>query len=385
VVINKIDFHSKLPAIGTTIFTVMSQLANECGAINLSQGFPDFEVSPELIELVSKHMREGKNQYAPMPGLPYLREQIAAKIFRTYSRKIDVNEEITVTAGGTEALFAAIGAIISPGDEAIVFDPAYDSYDPAVQLNGGKTIHLQLEQPDFSIDYEKLKKAINHKTKLIIINSPHNPTGSVLSMEDLEKMYELTKDTNIILLSDEVYEHIIFDGIAHASVIRHEALYQRSIAVFSFGKTFHATGWKMGYFVAPPFLTKELRKVHQYLNFCVNTPVQYALADFIQNEGHYLNIPDFYAGKRDFFLDKISKSRFKPLPCKGTYFQLLSYKDISEEKDTDMAIRLTKEYGIASIPVSVFNQSGKDEKLLRFCFAKKEETLQKATEILCRI
>jgi methionine transaminase len=384
-VISTTNFKSKLPDVGTTIFTVMSQLAAECGAINLSQGFPDFEVSSDLIELVAKYMREGKNQYAPMPGLINLRESISEKINNTYSKRYDPGSEITVTAGGTEALYSAIAAIICPGDEAIVFDPSYDSYDPAIRLNGGKAVHLQLNAPDFAIDYEEVRKAITPHTKLIIINNPHNPTGSVLSMEDLEQFYGIIKDTDVILLSDEVYEHIIFDGLKHASVLLHDELAKQSIAVFSFGKTFHATGWKMGYFVASAFMTQELRKVHQYLNFSVNTPMQYALADYLKNENNYLQIPDFYERKRNLFLNLISNSRFKPLSCKGTYFQLVSYKNITEEKDTYVSIRWTKEYGVASIPVSVFNQNGQDEKLIRFCFAKKDETLQKAAEILCKI
>lgn len=379
------NFISKLPNTGTTIFTVMSQLAHEYAAINLSQGFPDFQISQELISLVEKYMQEGKNQYAPMPGLPELRRNIAGKIFKTYQKDIDSDLEITVTAGATEALYAAIAAIVKSGDEVIVFDPAYDSYGPAVKLNGGRTVHLQLEQPGFSIDFEKLRKAISSRTRLIIINTPHNPSGSILKFEDLEKLYDLIKDTDILVLSDEVYEHIIFDGQEHASVIRHDELYKRSIAVSSFGKTFHATGWKTGYFVAPPFLTKELRKVHQFLNFCVNTPVQYALAEYLQDEKNYQSIPEFYQAKRDLFLNHLKNSRFKPLPCRGTYFQLVSFEDISSEKDTELAVRLTKEAGIASIPVSVFNENHRDEKLLRFCFAKKDETIIKAAEILCKI
>ncbi|UII28592.1 methionine aminotransferase [Fulvivirga maritima] len=377
---------SKLPEVGTTIFSIMSKMAHDNGAINLSQGFPDFPVSPELIELVNYHMQQGHNQYAPMPGAPSLRQRIADLFHNQYQLTINPETEVTVTAGATEALFVAIQAVVQPGDEVIVFDPAYDSYAPAITLSGGKPIHLELNWPDFSINWQQLAETITSKTRLIIINSPHNPSGTVLISEDLKELESLSKKhKQLFVLSDEVYEHITFDGNNHKTVMQYPELAKKSMAVFSFGKTFHATGWKVGYIIAPEYITKEIRKIHQYVTFSVNTATQMALADFLEDESHYNSISNFYQEKRDVFLEGIKKSRFKPLPSKGTYFQLLSYNGISELGDVAMAEWLTKEHKVASIPISVFNQSKTDHKVLRFCFAKNESTLSKATEILCKI
>lgn len=376
---------SKLPKVGTTIFTIMSQLANENKAINLSQGFPDFESSDELIDLVTNAMKEGFNQYAPMTGVLELREQIAQKIENLYGAKYHPDSEITITAGATQAIYTAIAATITEGDEVIIFTPAYDCYEPAIELNGGKTVFVQMHAPNYKIDWEDVKKLINQRTKMIIINTPHNPTGTILEEEDMLALEKMVADTDIIILSDEVYEHIIFDNKKHQSAAKFSRLMERSFIVSSFGKTFHNTGWKMGYCVAPENLMKEFRKAHQFIVFSVNTPMQYALAEYLKNENNYLSLNSFYQQKRDYFVDLIKDSKFEILPSKGTYFQLLSYKNISEEKDTDFAVRLTKENGIASIPVSVFYQKNIDEKILRFCFAKKEETLMKAAEIINQV
>tara|TARA_R110001592_G_scaffold102362_3_gene289089 strand:- start:995 stop:2155 length:1161 start_codon:yes stop_codon:yes gene_type:complete len=376
---------SKLPKVGTTIFTVMSQLAAENKAINLSQGFPDFESSDELINLVTNAMKKGLNQYAPMAGVFELREQIAQKIENLYGAKYHPESEITITAGATQAIYTAIAATITEGDEVIIFTPAYDCYEPAIELNGGKTVFVQMHTPNYKIDWEDVKKLINQRTKMIIINTPHNPTGTILSEKDMLALEKIVSDTDIIVLSDEVYEHIIFDDKKHQSAAKFPKLMERSFIVSSFGKTFHNTGWKMGYCVAPKNLMKEFRKAHQFIVFSVNTPMQYALAEHLKNENNYLSLNGFYQQKRDYFVDLIKDSKFEILPSKGTYFQLLSYKNISEESDTDFAIRLTKENGIASIPVSVFYQKNVDEKILRFCFAKKEDTLLKAAEIINRV
>lgn len=376
---------SKLPRVGTTIFTVMSRLATEHKAINLSQGFPDFMCSEELVELVNKYMLMGFNQYAPMAGLPALREIIAEKTEDLYSIKYDPETEITVTAGATQAIYTAITAMVREGDEVIIFEPAYDCYEPAIELNGGKTVYLQLKAPNYTIDWNEVQKVINQRTKMIIINTPHNPTGSILSASDMVKLEKLTKNTDIVIVSDEVYEHIIFDGYEHQSVARFPKLAERSFIISSFGKTFHTTGWKVGYCTAPKNLMAEFRKVHQFLVFAVNTPIQYALADFLKKKSNYTKLGSFYQKKRDYFSKLIQGSRFKQLPSLGTYFQLLKYDDITKEKDTDYAIRLVQEAGIASVPVSVFYHKPQDNKVLRFCFAKKEETLEKAAEILNRI
>jgi methionine aminotransferase len=379
------SIESKLPHVGTTIFTIMSGLANETGAINLSQGFPSFEVSRELIELYHQAMMNNHNQYAPMPGLLPLREELSKKTEKVHGAYYNPESEITITAGGTQALYTAITAFINKGDEVIIFEPAYDSYKPAIELAGGIVKPYSLTPPDYRINWEEVKQMITSKTKMIMINTPHNPSGTILSAYHLEQLDAITRDTNIIVLSDEVYEHIIFDGEIHQSVARFENLKNRSVIVYSFGKTFHATGWKTGYCLAPEYLMKEFRKVHQFLVFSVNTPLQVALAAYLKNEEHYLNRPSFYQAKRDYFLSLIEGCSFAFTPCKGSYFQLLDYSSFSNEKDTDLAIRLTKEFGIASIPVSVFYSSPVDTKMLRFCFAKDNVTLEKAAEKIHRI
>jgi methionine aminotransferase len=376
---------SKLPNAGTTIFAVMSKLAGEHNAINLSQGFPDFNAHDELVSLVNTHMQAGHNQYAPMPGIMSLREVLAQKTEELYGAKYNPETEITITAGATQAIFTAITAMIREEDEVIIFEPAYDCYQPAIELNGGKTIYLQLKAPGYYIDWEEVKKVISHRTKMIIINTPHNPTGSIMTAEDMKQLEKLTKGTGIVILSDEVYEHIIFDGKAHQSVARFPKLAERSFIISSFGKTYHTTGWKMGYCVAPQNLMTEFRKVHQFLVFSCNTPIQHALAEFLQQKENYLQLGTFYQEKRDYFAKAIRNSKFSFTPAPGTYFQLLSYKKISKEKDTEYAIRLTKEFGLASIPVSVFYHEKTDNNVLRFCFAKKEETLDKAIAIINKI
>ncbi|MCW3104941.1 MAG: aminotransferase [Bacteroidetes bacterium] len=376
---------SKLPNVGTTIFTVMSKLAAEHNAINLSQGFPDFHADEEMIALVNKHMQAGNNQYAPMPGLMSLREVLAQKTEELYGAKYDPETEITITAGATQAIFTAISAIIREEDEVIIFEPAYDCYQPAIELNGGKTIYLQLKAPGYCISWDEVKKVISHRTKMIIINTPHNPTGSMMSAEDMKQLEKLTAGTGIVIISDEVYEHIIFDGKPHQSVARFPKLAERSFIISSFGKTYHTTGWKMGYCVAPKNLMAEFRKVHQFLVFACNTPIQHALAEYLQKRENYLQLGKFYQDKRDYFAKAIRNSKFSFTPAAGTYFQLLSYKKISKEKDTEFATRLTKEFGLASIPVSAFYHERTDHNVLRFCFAKKEETLDKAIAIINKI
>lgn len=360
----------------------MSKLATEHHAINLSQGFPDFSCNPELVLLVEKHMRDGKNQYAPMPGIPGLREIIAEKTATLYQADYDPEHEITITAGGTQAIYTAIAATIREGDEVIIFEPAYDSYSPAIEMSGGKPIYIQLHHPDYHIDWNAVQKMINHRTKMIIINTPHNPTGAVMTKEDMTMLEKLTKDSDIIILSDEVYEHIIFDKREHQSVARYPKLAERSFIISSFGKTYHTTGWKIGYCMAPKNLMAEFRKVHQFLVFSVSTPMQYAYAEFLKNPEHYLNLSSFYQAKRDYFISLIKGSRFSFTPSEGTYFQLLSYNGMFKEKDADLAIRLTREHRIASIPVSVFYHIPQDNSMLRFCFAKSDETLEKAAAIL---
>lgn len=378
-------FRSRLPEVGTSIFTVMSKMAMENGAINLSQGFPDFPVDKTLIDLIHARMQEGHNQYAPMPGVPALRNIIAEVISKTYSRSVDPETEITVTSGGTEALFSAIAALVHAGDEVIVFDPAYDSYNPAIRLNGGVPVHINLKSPDFSIDWEEVKSRITTRTKIIMINTPHNPSGAVLSESDLKMLQSIAIQHDLIVLSDEVYERIIFDGIEHQSVLKFPELAARSLAVFSFGKTFHATGWKVGYVVAPKHITAEIRKAHQFITFSVNTPVQLALAEYMKTPDHYLNLGSFYQQKRDYFLAGIKGSSLEPIACHGSYFQSLSYKGISTLPDKAMAEELTKKHKIASIPVSAFYQDKTDNQLLRFCFAKNEQTLDKAMDILRKL
>lgn len=376
---------SKLPKVGTTIFTVMSRLAHEHQAINLSQGFPDFESDDALKDLVHLAMKKGHNQYAPMAGLMELREQIAIKTQNLYGTIYHPDTEITVTAGATQAIYTAISAVIHEGDEVIIFTPAYDCYEPAVEMNGGRAAIVQMRAPDYKIDWTHVRKLINPRTKMIIINTPHNPTGTMLNKEDFIALEKLIANTDIILLSDEVYEHIVFDDNKHYSAAMFPKLAERSFIVASFGKTFHNTGWKLGYCIAPEMLMNEFRKVHQYIVFSVNTPMQYALAEYLKNENNYLRLGSFYQQKRDFFINAIRNSKFEIIPSKGTYFQLLGYKKISHEKDTDFAVSLTVDYKIASIPISVFYNQHLDDKMLRFCFAKKTETLAKAAEILNKI
>ena len=381
----KASVKSKLPKAGTTIFTIMSALANEHGAINLSQGFPGFDVSEELIDLIYDKMNDGHNQYAPMPGILPLRQRISEKIQKLYSAKYDPETEITITAGGTQAIYTAITSVIKEGDEVIVFEPAYDSYVPAIELCGGIPVHLHLKAPDYHIDWNETKKFVNQKTRMILINTPHNPTGAILTAKDMHQLEKITNGTDIIILSDEVYEHVIFDGYEHQSVTRYPKLAERSFVVFSFGKTYHATGWKMGYILSPEKLMKEFRRVHQFNVFSVNTPIQHALAEYMKEKKHYDKLPAFYQAKRDYFLKQIKGSRFKPLPCSGSYFQLLDYSKISDEKDTEFAKRVTIEFGVASIPVSVFYNRPPDQKLLRFCFAKEDSLLKDAADKLKKI
>jgi methionine aminotransferase len=376
---------SKLPNVGTTIFTVMSKLAAEHNAINLSQGFPDFDCSPQLRALLVKYVNAGVNQYPPMAGIPALREALAEKAQALYGAAYDPEHEITVVPGATYGIYTAVATMIRPGDEVILFEPAYDSYAPAVEVNGGRPVYVELRYPDYSIDWQAVQDAITPKTRMMILNTPNNPTASVFSAEDMRVLEGMLKDTDIVVVSDEVYEHIVFDGHAHQSVARFPGLAERSFVVSSFGKTYHVTGWKTGYVMAPRELMAEFRKVHQFNAFVTNGPVQYALADYLKDRDAYLSLAAFYQRKRDFFLEGVKVSRFKPLPSRGTFFQNLCYDAVSEEKDTDLAVRLTKEYGVASIPVSVFYRAPPAHRVLRFCFAKSEETLARGAEILCRI
>ncbi|MFD1614500.1 methionine aminotransferase [Gelatiniphilus marinus] len=373
---------SKLPHVGTTIFTVMGALAKTHQAINLSQGFPDFKMDAKLIDLVTKAMQNGHNQYAPMQGSINLRKAIAKKFNLLYKTSYHPESEITITTGATEAIFSIISAFVKPKDEVIVFRPAYDCYEPAIALNGGKTISIEQKSPNFKVDWDEVKSKINRRTKMMIINSPQNPIGTVFSETDMLKLQELTKNTNIIILSDEVYEHIVFDGETHQSACLFPDLKSRSFVVASFGKTFHNTGWRIGYCCAPKPLMSEFRKVHQFNVFCVNHPMQKALADYLENENHYLELSAFYQQKRDLFLSLITDSQFTFSPSKGTYFQVLDYSEITDENDVDFAKRLTVENKLASIPISVFYENNVDSKVLRFCFAKKDETLKRAADIL---
>ena len=371
---------SKLPSTGTTIFSVMSALANEHGAINLSQGFPDFPVDPELNELVYKAAKDGHNQYALMTGVRSLREGISNMIRDIYSKPVDPDTEITVTSGATEALFAAISVVVHPGDEVIMFDPSYDSYEPAVLLNQGIPVRISLTFPDYRIDWNKVYDVLNPKTRLIIINSPNNPSGSVISGEDIRMLKNIVRNNDVYVLSDEVYEHIIFDGKKHHSILLDDELFERSFVVSSFGKTFHITGWKVGYCTAPENLTAEFRKIHQFLTFSTSTPFQIALAEYVKNTDRIKELKTFYQAKRDRFLSLISGTEFVPLRCEGTYFQTLDYSAISDESDFDFAMRLTKEKKVAAIPVSAFYKDKTDNKVLRFCFAKEDETLERAVD-----
>jgi len=373
---------SKLPSVGTTIFTVMSKLATEHRAINLSQGFPNFDCNEALKERVNFYLSNGKNQYVPMAGLPALRDKIADKIALTYQASVDPETEITVTAGATQALFTAIAAFIQKGDEVILIEPAYDSYAPAIEVMGGKVVPYALSGPDFKIDWSDFEQLISARTKMIIINTPHNPIGKTLKKSDIKKLEELTNETDIIVVSDEVYEHLIYDGQVHQSVLLFPELYKRSLVIYSFGKTFHNTGWKVGYCIAPDYLTKEFRKVHQFNVFCVNSFVQYGLADFLSEPSHYLELPNFYQQKRDYFSNSMNGSALKALPSEGTYFQLFDYSAISTETDTDFAKRMTTEFGVASIPLSVFYTEPIQNNCVRLCFAKTEETLSEAAKRL---
>lgn len=378
----QLKIQSRLPDIGTSIFAVMSRMAMEHQAINLSQGFPDFAVSEELVTLIHNNLKAGHNQYAPMPGVPALRQVIAETVSRTYDRETDAEAEVTVTAGGTEALFSTIAALVNAGDEVILFDPSYDSYAPAIRLNGGIPVPISLSAPDFAIDWKEVESHVRGSTRMIIINTPHNPSGAVLGASDLAALERLALVHDLVVLSDEVYERIIFDGLSHESVLKYPRLADRCVAVFSFGKTFHATGWKIGYTVAAAALTQEIRKAHQFITFSVNTPIQHALAVYMKEPAHYLALAKFYQQKRDFFLEQIKGSSFEPLPCHGSYFQLLSYRGISDRQEMEMAEWLTKEHKVAAIPVSAFYHSRQEDFLLRFCFAKKEETLFEAGKIL---
>ena len=377
--------HSKLPNIGTTIFTIMSQLANTHNAINLSQGFPNYNSDQKLTDLVNKAMNSGYNQYAPMAGNLDLRIAISNKYQRLYNNTYHPENEITVTSGATQGIYCIISAFIRPNDEVIIFKPAYDCYEPAVEVNGGGAIPIQLSAPNYKVDWNEVASKITSKTKMILINSPHNPSGTIWSKEDMLQLQKLTDNTDIIVLSDEVYEHIVFDGAQHQSACLFDGLKQRSFITASFGKTFHNTGWKIGYTCGPEALMEEFRKVHQFNVFSVHHPSQKGIADYMQDEKTYLGLNTFFQQKRDLLLSLIKDSKFKIKPSKGTYFQVLDYSDITDEYDVDFAKRLTTEFGIASIPLSVFNENNQDDKVLRFCFAKTDETLVKAAEILNKI
>lgn len=380
-----IYYDSKLPNATTTIFTIMSNLARNHKAINLSQGFPDFNTNQKLIDLVTVAMNNGFNQYPPVEGVLSLREVISQKVNELYGTYYDPNSEITITSGASQGIFTVISAFIKKGDEVIVFQPAYDQYEPSIQLNGGKVIPVYLKGADYSINWEEVANKINSRTRMIVINTPHNPTGTIFTKKDLLRLESLVKDTDIIILSDEVYGHIIYDDQIHQSVSRYPKLVERSFVVSSFGKTFHTTGWKTGYCLAPKNLMTEFRKVHQFNVFCSNHPIQHAFYEFLKCSDNYLHLPKFYQQKRDLFLDLIKDSRFTFKPSKGTYFQLLNYEKITNENDVIFAKKLISEHKIASIPVSVFNQNNQDDKVLRFCFAKTEETLYQAAEILCKL
>ena len=376
---------SKLPEAGITIFTVMSKLAADHGAINLSQGYPDFPPPQGLLDLVTQALQEGHNQYPPMAGIEPLRSAVAAKVAACYGAHIDAIDEVTIVSGATEGLFNAIFSVIHPGDEAIIFDPAYDSYEPVIRLAGGRARRIPMAFPGYTIDWDEVRDAINDRTRLIMINSPHNPTGAVLQQTDIDALIDISVSRDLYIISDEVYEHIIFDGKPHLSILRYPQLLERAFVISSFGKTYHATGWKVGYCVAPRQLTVEYRKIHQFNTFTTSTPMQYALARFMEHREYYLELPDFYQAKRDHLRAAMAASRFRALDCQGTYFQLFDYSAISSEHDLELVKRLTREYGVAAIPVSVFYGDQLDNKVIRLCFAKDERTLTKAAEILCRV
>ena len=380
------QIQTKLPKVGTTIFSVMSQLAVEYKAVNLGQGFPDFEPPKALRDAVTRAMADGRNQYAPGIGLANLREQIALKTERLYGHKVNADTDVTVTSGATEALFSAIAAIVREGEEVIVFDPAYDSYEPAIELQGARAVHIPLTVPSFSIDWQRVRDAVTPKTRMILINSPHNPSGAVLSRADLDELAAIVRDTEIVVLSDEVYEHIVYDGAEHQSVLRHPELAARSIVVSSFGKTFHCTGWKLGYAVAPKALSAEFRKVHQYLTFCTFHPAQQAFAEFLASTPeHYLDLPSFYQVKRDRFRALIAPSRLKLLDVPGGYFQLVDYSAIRDEDDVAFCEWMVKHAGVAAIPLTPFYESAPGTRLVRLCFAKSDATMDAAAERLCKL
>ena len=379
------EIKSKLPDVGTTIFTEMSVLAQQHAAINLGQGFPDFPMSEELVALVGEAMQQGYNQYTHMNGYIPLREAIAEKVEYLYKGQINPDTEITVTPGGTYALYTALTTILQPGDEVIVFEPAYDSYIPAIEVNGAKAVTIQLQFPQYNIDWNEVRGKITERTKAIMINSPHNPTGSVLSKEDIQALTALVKDTNIFLISDEVYEHLIFDGKQHESILKYPELFSRSFVCFSFGKVYHCTGWKLGYCIAPEYMMKEFRKIHQFNCFSCDTPKQVALAQYLKKREPYLELGSFLQEKRDYFQNLMQSTRLKPLPSYGSYFQIYSYDGLSNEGEKEFAIRVTKDFGVATIPVSAFYRQGMNNKVLRFCFSKKEDTLQAAVERLVKL
>lgn len=378
------NIKSKLPDVGTTIFTTMSGMATEYNAVNLGQGFPDFEMSEELAELVAKAMKNGMNQYSPMAGLPILCERIAEKVFDLYHTNLDPSTQITITPGGTYAIYTALTTVLQPGDEVIVFEPAYDSYIPNIEINGAIPVLIPLVFPNYSIPWDVVKNKVTARTRMIIINSPHNPTGSVISRNDIEQLREIVKGTDIFILSDEVYEHLIFDGLQHESILRYPDLLERAFVCFSFGKTYHSTGWKIGYCISSSSSMKEFRKVHQFNCFSVHTPSQAGLAEYLLNKAAYLSLGSFVQKKRDYFARLMSALPFKPLRSSGSYFQCYSYKGLTDASDKDLCIKLTKEYGVTPIPISAFYRDGKDDKVIRFCFCKKEETLEKAVEKLSK-
>jgi methionine aminotransferase len=373
---------SKVPNIKTSVFAVMSEMAKRYGAINLSQGYPDFSVSEELIARINQKMKEGFNQYAQMEGVLSLREKLSEKTFELYHRRYNPETEITITAGGTQALHTAISTIVNEGDEVIIFEPAYDSYAPVVRLNGGHPVFIKLKFPDFSIDWDAVNKTVNSNTRLIIVNSPQNPSGKVFSEEDIARLKKVVSGTKILILSDEVYEHIIFDNKRHNSFATDAELAERSVIVYSFGKMYHATGWKLGYFLAPELLTKELRKVHQFTVYAANTPIQHAISDYIDKKEDYLNLPEFYQTKRDFFIKLIKEIGFDVNPTEGTYFQTVNFSQYTDESDFQLAERLVKKYGVAAIPMSSFYHNEENSGTLRFCFAKTNDTMEKAAEKL---
>lgn len=380
------QIQTKLPKVGTTIFTVMSQLAQQHNAVNLGQGFPDFDGPQSLRDALAAAMNSGKNQYAPMTGIAPLREQIAAKTEALYGRKVNADAEVTVTSGATEAIFAAIAAVVRPGDEVIVLDPCYDCYEPAIDLVGGRAVHIPLTLPDFSVDWQRVKDAVTPKTRVIMVNTPHNPSGAVFSAADLDTLAEITRGTEILVISDEVYEHIVFDGLPHQSALRHAELAERSFVVSSFGKTYHCTGWKVGYCIAPRALSAEFRKVHQYLTFCTFGPAQWAFADVLAKDPqHYLDLPAFYQHKRDRFRELLAPTKFQLLPVSGAYFQLVDYSLLSDKDDLSFCEWLVREAGVAAIPVSAFYETAPDARIIRFCFAKSDATLAAAAERLAKL